>query len=143
MFRVPFSLIPVRAFSATVLFLLAAGPLAAQERPPIIVDDYGPWKRITSMTISPDGAWMSWAQDRLEGEDSLYVKALDGETVHSIPRGGFPAFSRDARWVAYLISPPEKEGGRGGGATPSGLRPQLRARGLGGEGAAPRDAPWS
>ena len=111
----------VRLFPALLLFFLAFGPIAAQEKPPIIVDDYEPWKRITSATISPDGEWMGWVQDRLEGEDSLYVKHLDGGAIHSIPRGQSPAFSRDSRWVAYLIAPPEREG-RGSGA--SAQRPQ-------------------
>ena len=113
--------IQIRTFASAVLLFLVAGPLAAQGKPPVIVDDYGPWKRITSAVISPDGAWMSWVQDRLEGEDSLYVKALDGEVVHAVPRGESPAFSRDSRWVAYLIAPPEREGGRGGAAA---QRPQ-------------------
>lgn len=103
-----------RPLLSLFILLLVAGPLAAQDKPPIIVDDYGPWKRITSVALSPDGAWMAWIQDRLEGEDSLYVKELDGTNVLTIPRGQDPAFSRDSRWVAYLIAPPEREGGEDG-----------------------------
>ncbi|MFH1763815.1 MAG: hypothetical protein ABIF09_06455, partial [Gemmatimonadota bacterium] len=103
--------------------------LVAQEKPSIIVDDYGQWKRITSTALSPDGAWMSYAYDRLEGEDTLYVKTLDGPTEHVIVRGTAAAFSRDSRWVGYQIAPPEREGGgaaarQGGPQTPSpGQRP--------------------
>jgi len=116
-------LLPVLLFLASV-----ASPLAAQGKPPVIVDDYGAWKRITSVALSPDGGWMAWVQDRLEGEDSLYVKALDGETVYTVPRGQTPAFSRDSRWVAYLIAPPPRYR----------RRASVRARG----GVAPRDGPW-
>ncbi|MGW8268079.1 MAG: prolyl oligopeptidase family serine peptidase [Longimicrobiales bacterium] len=91
------------------------------------------------MSLSPDGAWMAWVQDRLEGEDSLWVKALDGETLLSVPRGQNPAFSRDSRWVAYLVAPPEREGGRRSAAGPQrspvptpGQRPG--PAGAGGEG---------
>ena len=86
---------------------------SAQEKPPIIVDDYEPWKRITSTALSPDGAWMSYGYDRLEGEDTLFVRALDGASEYVIPRGTAPAFSRDSHWVAYQIAPPEREGGEG------------------------------
>jgi acetyl esterase/lipase len=96
-----------------LLAVFAASPLPAQEKPPVIVDDYGAWKRITSPILSPDGSWMGWVQDRLEGEDTLYIRELDGERAFAIPRGEAPAFSRDSRWVAYLISPPEREGGQG------------------------------
>ena len=115
---VPRRLCPVKLVSFSLLLLLAGVPLAAQEKPPIIVDDYGAWKQISSVALSPDGEWMTWVQDRLEGDDSLYVKALDGETLYVAPRGQSPAFSRDSRWVAYLIAPPEREGGQGGGAAP-------------------------
>jgi dipeptidyl aminopeptidase/acylaminoacyl peptidase len=109
-------------FAAALLFL--AGPAAAQEKPLIIVDDYGPWKRISSVVVSPDGEWMSWVQDRLEGEDALYVRALDGDGAFLAPRGTAPAFSRDSRWVAYLVSPPEREGRRGTEAAPEGSPPR-------------------
>jgi len=122
----------VRLLFGFFLLLLAAGPLAAQDKPPVIVDDYGPWKQITSVALSPDGEWMSWVQDRLEGEDSLYVKELDGQTLLTIPRGQEPAFSRDSRWVAYLIGAPE-EAGRGGGAAPQRPMPGQRGGRGGGE----------
>lgn len=94
-----------------VLGFQLATPLAAQEKPPLTVDDYEQWKRISSTALSPDGAWMSYAYDRLEGEDTLFVKALDGVSEYVVLRGTAPAFSRDSRWVAYQISPPEGEGG--------------------------------
>jgi dienelactone hydrolase len=98
----------------------AAAPVVpaaeAQEKPPLTVDDYGPWKRITSVALSADGQWMSYVQDRLEGEDTLYVRALDRDVVHLVPRGQNPAFSGDSRWVAYIVAPPEREGGTSGAA---------------------------
>ena len=128
----PFRLFRAAALSLLILALAASAPVlapswavSAQDEPPVTVDDYGQWKRITSVALSPDGKWMGFVYDRLEGEDSLHVKALDGETVHTVPRGDDPAFSPDSRWVAYLVSPPEEEGadegdsargGRGGGS---------------------------
>jgi dipeptidyl aminopeptidase/acylaminoacyl peptidase len=111
----------LRALMTVTIVLLAAAPVAAQVKPPIIVDDYGPWKRITSVALAPDGSWMAYVRDRLEGEDSLYVKALDGDGLYVAPRGASADFSRDSRWVAYLVSPPEREGGAEAAA---GSRPQ-------------------
>lgn len=126
----------IRTSAATLLLLALAAPLGAQEKPPIIVDDYGAWKQISDVALSPDGSWMAWVQDRLEGEDSLYLRALDGETEHTVARGQAPAFSRDSRWVAYLIAPPERDGARGGAAAPQrapvptpGQRPGQGGRG--------------
>ena len=99
------------ALSTLLPALILAGSLAAQDRPPIVVDDYGPWKRVTSVALSPDGAWMSYAYAPLEGDDTLFVKALDRDDVHAVPRGSSPRFSSDGAWVAYLVAPPEPEGG--------------------------------
>src|SRR5690606_30855380 len=89
-------------------------PAVETSRRVLTLDDYGEWKRITSTDLSPDGQWMSFVYDRNEGEDTLYVKELDGEAVHAVPLGASPAFSDDSRWVAYYINPPESRGGRQG-----------------------------
>jgi len=116
----------------------ALGAASAQEKPSLTVDDYGPWKRITSTALSPDGAWMTYLFDRLEGEDTLYVADLDGGDGLVIPRGASPAFSTDSRWVAYQIAPPEREGGTGsagsGRPQPPGPGGRGGAGGGGGQG---------
>ncbi|HUH11506.1 MAG TPA: prolyl oligopeptidase family serine peptidase [Longimicrobiales bacterium] len=75
----------------------------------LTLEDYGPWKRLQAQTLSPDGAWLAWVQSPNEGDDSLFVKALDGERVHAVGMGRGPAFSPDSRWVSFTVSPPEKE----------------------------------
>ena len=112
MSRIPQRSGHLRALIMAFVVLLAAGPIAAQEKPAVTVDDYGPWKRVTSTALAPNGAWMAYVQDRLEGEDSLYVRALDGDQLYVAPRGAAAAFSRDSRWVAYLVSPPGEDEGR-------------------------------
>ncbi len=94
--------------------ILAVSWAQAQDKPPLTVDDYGPWKRIASVALAPDGAWMTWATTPNEGEDTLYVQALDRADRLVIPRGTGSAFSRDSRWVAYFVTPPQR--GAGGGA---------------------------
>jgi len=136
MFRSRVSAFSARSLLFVLFLLLPAGPMAAQDKPPVIVDDYGPWKEITSVALSPDGGWLGWVQDRLEGEDSLYVKALDGEGHFTVARGQDPAFSRDGRWVAYLVGAPEEEG-RGEGESsrrPPAPMPGQRGERGGGEG---------
>jgi dipeptidyl aminopeptidase/acylaminoacyl peptidase len=134
MSRTPHGRTRIRFFLSTFLLVTVfapapfAAPVQAQQaeaqsdsvKPPIIVDDYGPWKRINSVALSPDGAWMSYILAPLEGDDSLYVKALDGDASYVVGRGASPAFSPDSRWVAYLVMPPEREGNGNGGGRPNG-----------------------
>lgn len=123
---------------ATLVFALPmsassqAGPRSPQAGPPsaavtpavepgskiLNVDEYGRWKRISSAGLSPDGRWMTYAYNPNEGDDTLFVRQLDSEKLHTIPVGSEPSFSDDSRWVGYFVSPPEKTdgGGRGAGA---------------------------
>jgi dipeptidyl aminopeptidase/acylaminoacyl peptidase len=88
-------------------------PAADGARRVLTLDDYGEWKRINSTDLSPDGVWLSYGYSPNEGDDTLFVKQLDGATVYTMPLGAQPTFSDDSRWVAYLINPPGA-GGRGG-----------------------------
>jgi dipeptidyl aminopeptidase/acylaminoacyl peptidase len=98
--------------------------------------DYGRWNRITSTAISPDGRWMTYAHQPNDGDATLYVKALDGDKVHTISigsapagggRGGFgggggdggPTFSDDSRFVGYYVNPSARDA-RGRGGRPGG-----------------------
>ena len=106
-----------RRFAFLALALFAAAPaLQAQEsaRRPLTLADYGDWSRIAQTTLSPDGRWMAWVQTPNEGDATLFVRELDGETVHEGLNGRDVAFSSDGRWVAFLSSPPAEEAEAGG-----------------------------
>ncbi len=92
------------------------------------VGDYGRWKRITSADLSPDGRWMTYAYAPNDGDDTLFVKRLDADTLYTIPRGSAPSFSDDSHWVGYYVSPPERagRGGRGGRGAPPAPTPEGR-----------------
>src|SRR5690606_23685035 len=62
------------------------------------LDDYGSWNRITSVAISPDGRWATYAYRPNDGDVTLYIKELDG----------------DRGW-STSIGAPAGGGGRGGG----------------------------
>jgi dipeptidyl aminopeptidase/acylaminoacyl peptidase len=101
------------------------------------VGDYGRWKRINSADLSPDGQWMTYAYNPNDGDDTLFVKQLDGDKLYTIPRGASPSFADDSHWVGYYVSPPQRtgRGGRGGrGDTP----PTPAGRGGRGGNAGPR-----
>ncbi|MEX2283560.1 MAG: prolyl oligopeptidase family serine peptidase [Gemmatimonadota bacterium] len=84
--------------------------------------DYGRWNRIQAGGLSSDGRWFAYAQTPNEGDGTLYIKDLDGSMVHTVPRGSGPIFSDDARWIAYIVSPPTPtgRGGRAGGGARGG-----------------------
>ncbi|MHC5065917.1 MAG: S9 family peptidase [Planctomycetota bacterium] len=75
----------------------------------LTVEDYGKWNRVNSTAISPDGRWLSYAYDPNDGDANLYLAQVDGDKKYEQKGGGRPAFSKDSKWFAYMISPPEKK----------------------------------
>ncbi len=119
---------------------------AAHKRAPdgkkvLTLADNPGWKRIESAAISNDGRWMTYTYAPNTGDDTLFVKQLDGEKLYRFPigtaagggrggRGGFARgggtvrFSDDSHWIGFYVNPPERgangrgrggRGGRGGG----------------------------
>ncbi len=150
--------------SAAILLLvvpawgLLAGsptPQAAGEKKVLSIEDYGRWKSIASVALTDNGQWACYVYRPREGDANLYVRQLDGDKLYTIPigpqgaggrgggpgaagggGGGGPQFSDDAKWIAYLVSPPERTGARGGAGRGTAAAPATGGRG-GATGAAP------
>ena len=120
---------PLTAALGLTLLLLSFGPassstgwLLAQDEAPmrgdkkvLTIDDYAKWRSVGQTSISPDGRWVTYAYSRREVDDSLFIKEIDGGDPALVVRGSNPEFSKDSRWVAYYINPPEQEDGGGRG----------------------------
>lgn len=91
------------------------------------VDDYTKWRSINTPSISSDGLWVAYvlAQTNTPTAQSkpvLHLRRLDTDQEITVADASQPAFSSDARWIAYQVEP--NAGGRGGrggaGAAPAG-----------------------
>jgi dipeptidyl aminopeptidase/acylaminoacyl peptidase len=76
--------------------------------------DIARWKRINGTALSADGKWLTYIYAPNEGDDTLFVKALDGGKTYSVPGGSGAVLSDDSRHVGYFITPPRAAAGRGG-----------------------------
>ena len=122
------------ATPAILLLVLAAGSLAAQSSTPkkaMTVEDYTKWRSINSSSISSDGQWVTYVLSQtntnpVDAKPVMHLLKLDTNQDVDIANATAPAFSADARWVAYQVDP--SNGGRGG-------------RGRRGGGGAPNNAP--
>ena len=94
------------------------------------LEDYPRWSRVGNVALSPNGVWMAYSYDPLEGDNTLYFRNLDTGTVHEMARGSGPRFSDDSRWAAFMVSPESGNGGGGGGRGGGGQR---GGRGEGGQ----------
>jgi len=73
------------------------------------VDDYHRWSRISSVNLSGDGNWMTWAYRPNGGDDTLYIKNLDSGDIISDPYCDDPEFSRNSKWLVYKKNLQKKE----------------------------------
>lgn len=81
----------------------------AAERRALSIDEFERWRSIGSVAISDDGRWASYAYERREADDTLYVRELDTQRLITVPRASGAVFSDDAKWVAYIVTPPFDE----------------------------------
>ncbi|HEX6938050.1 MAG TPA: prolyl oligopeptidase family serine peptidase [Longimicrobiales bacterium] len=92
----------------TLGLALAATPAAAQ-KPTLTPADYGRWESLGTATLSPDGRWIAYPVDRVNGQDELRIRRLDEDSTRVVAFGARPAFSDDGRWLAYAIGVSEDE----------------------------------
>ncbi|HEY4305798.1 MAG TPA: prolyl oligopeptidase family serine peptidase [Gemmatimonadaceae bacterium] len=78
--------------------------------------DIARWKRINGTALSPDGKWLTYGYTPNEGDDTLFVKGLDGTKLYTIPGGSGAVISDDSKHVGYFVTPPRAGAGRGGRA---------------------------
>lgn len=100
-----------RGVQLAILVLALAAPATAQDERALQPEDYGRWERLVPQRdpLSPDGRWLVHGIARSNGEQELrLVDTSSGETT-TIAYGEGPAFSADARWLAYLIGVSEEE----------------------------------
>ncbi len=89
---------------------LATTPLNAQEElKPLSIEDYARWRSITSVAISPDGQWITYAYSPHRADDTLYVEQPGGTGAYTIPLASRPVISNDSRWLACLLTVPYVE----------------------------------
>ena len=112
----------------------AAPQAAAAEGPKVLnLESYPEWSRVGNVSLSPDGAWLAYSYDPLDGDNTLFVRHLDGDDEHEFERASGPRFSDDSKWVAFMVSAESEErgarrggrGGRGGGGGQAGREAQL------------------
>ncbi len=91
--------------------LISVSTLAAQqeEKRPVPIEEYGLYRSITSVSISDDGQWISYAYRKREADDSLYVSNPETGAEHMLPLASGARFSEDSSWLAYSLTVPWKE----------------------------------
>ncbi len=109
------------SLAPAILFVLAAPvrPLLAQAKKALTVEDYTKWRAINASSISSDGNWVTYVVAHTntlpaEAKPVMHLLRLDTNQDVEIPNATSPAFSADAKWVAYQVDPSGGRGGRGG-----------------------------
>jgi len=92
----------IKLFLLNVFIILTGMSAQSQDSGKILnVDDYDRWSSITSVQLSDDGNWMTYAYRPNGGDDTLYIRNLNTGELISDPYCTGPEFSGDSRWLVY------------------------------------------
>jgi dienelactone hydrolase len=110
-------------FSLAIATCISAGnPSLAQEKLPVTPADYGQWEILVGSgggvgfrdyrplqpdlgwALSPDGQWLSYEIDRVDGDNELRIVKLSSGATTVASFGLHAVFSADSRWLAYGIA---------------------------------------
>ena len=70
----------------------AAAPKMSPDGKKILtLADYPSWKRINGAALSDDGKWMTYTYAPNDGDETMYIKQLDGDTLYTVPMGSAAA----------------------------------------------------
>jgi hypothetical protein len=96
-----------RALVVLIVLFVASSVVGihAQSKRPLDHEVYDSWMSIRDEALSADGAWALFSLVPQEGDAELHVKSLGSDTAYEIPRGREAAFTRDGRFVVFLITP--------------------------------------
>ncbi|MFC1627840.1 prolyl oligopeptidase family serine peptidase [Gemmatimonadota bacterium] len=92
-----------------LVILVVSSTTMGQEKPTLTPDDYGKWESLGSQAFSPDGKWMTWNLNRVNGENELRIHSLTADSTKIVEYGSRPTFSEDSNWLAYSIGYSEDE----------------------------------
>lgn len=91
-----------------IVLLFVGSNFAYAQQKVLTIDDYPLWSRIVGTEISANGDWMAYALRPNGGDDTLFVQALNNNKVYEVPNANAAEFSKDSKWVSYVISPDEE-----------------------------------
>ena len=98
-------------WAAALQLAVTATQLRAQDRPTIPPADFGRWEDLGPATLAPFGDWIAYRIERVNEENELRIRDIDGDSTRVVPWGSAPAFSADGHWLAWAVgvSPEERE----------------------------------
>jgi hypothetical protein len=98
-----------RSAWGTLAFLIFAVPAAAQQKPTLTPADYQKWESFGTTELSPDGRWIAYVIQRVDGDAELRYRAVAQDSTHVVGHANRPSFSPDGRWLAYGIGVSQQE----------------------------------
>ena len=94
----------------TIVFLflgifLIVSPSQAAQKKILTFEDIMKFKEIRNPLISEDGLWITYGTEPDRGDGEAVVHSLKNNAKFVVERGSRPQLTKDARWVAMIVSP--------------------------------------
>ena len=93
---------------STILVSLAAANTTtrqteSEDRKAVKPKDYGKWETLGRGALASDGSWLIYPIRRNNDKNELRLHNLKDESKKILAQGINPEFSKDSRWLGYLI----------------------------------------
>lgn len=83
--------------------LLMSGILADAQKPSLDHEVYDSWQRISGVTLSKDGVYLTWSVLPQEGDGVLFIRRNTDGKVIEVPRGTGLSISPEGDWAYCLV----------------------------------------
>lgn len=101
----------MKAFRYTLILLstllITTGSFA--QKKDLTKEDYASWQNLGQFTLSEDGSWIGWQVSLVDGDDTLYIRNLEGDKSYKYPLVRPFYFSPDSKWLAGQVNLGEKD----------------------------------
>jgi len=98
-----------RLLSSILLCFIAVGLVMAQQKPTLTSEDYKIWQRLSADQISNNGTWVAYQISTEGGEDTLYLRNMETDSLYKEAYGSGIQFTPDSKYAVYRIGVSKKQ----------------------------------
>lgn len=99
-----------KLFALIIVAFIPLASIFSQDKLPLLTqDDYLKWERLGQTIISTDGNWVAYSVAKIEGNDTLYIKSMQTDSLYKSAFSSGVQFSKDGNWIAYRVGYSKKK----------------------------------
>ena len=87
-----------------VVLLLLLSISATGQKTYLTPDKYDLWENLDTYSLSDDGSWLFYHVSLVDGDDTLYIRSVEGDKTYKFPLSSSAEFSSDSKWIVMRMT---------------------------------------